>query len=332
MLRTSVACFGIVFSMLLLPRAGADELRPALLELREVKPGTYSVLWKTPLHQGAATEIRPELPEACELIGVRRDFLTASFSVSSWHSECSGELAGATIRIGGLREVPTDVLVRLERLDGSRQVARLSALSPSFTIEAASGLAGVALTYFNYGVTHILAGYDHLLFVLALILLVATGRQVVIAVTAFTLAHSVTLAIATLGLLRPAQTPIEAVIALSILFLAVEIARQHRGHDSLTVRKPWLIAFAFGLLHGFGFAAALLDAGLPQNDIPAALLFFNVGVEIGQIAFIGAVLLTIALLRRTWVYQPSWLRQVPQYAIGVLAAFWTIERVAGFWS
>ena len=325
-------CLGVLALMLSLSRASADELRPALLELRETQADSYNILWKTPFPDSGAVEISPELPPGCTATGARRNFLTNTLSVSSWRSTCRGGLDGQTIRIRGLGAVTIDVLVRLERLDGSKQIARLSAMSPSFTVEASPGLIGVAKTYFNYGVTHILAGYDHLAFVLALILLVGTGRKVVIAITAFTLAHSVTLATATLGIIRPAQTPIEAVIALSILFLAAEIARTHRGYDSLTVRKPWLIAFAFGLLHGFGFAGALLEAGLPQNDIPAALFFFNVGVESGQLVFIGVVLLTMALLRRSSLYQHLWLRRAPQYAIGVIAAFWTIERVAGFWS
>jgi hydrogenase/urease accessory protein HupE len=188
----------------------------------------------------------------------------------------------------------------------------------------------VAGDYTLLGIDHILSGFDHLTFVLALLLLVSGAGRLLITVTSFTLAHSITLAAATLGVLWVPGAPVEAVIALSILFVAHELVLVNRGEASLTARNPWIVAFAFGLLHGFGFAGALGDIGLPQNEIALALLMFNVGVEIGQLMFISAALAVIWLLHRLRSEWPAWLRQVPAYGIGGIAAFWVIERVAGF--
>ena len=310
----------------------ADELRPALLEIRETTAETYQILWKSPAQDGIPLAIDPTLPSACATLDGNTLLGTDTEFTTRWTVYCSPGLAGLTVRFTGKAMLNADVLLRVERLDGSLQIERVSPLLPEVIIQSRPGFRSTAITYTSYGIEHILAGFDHLLFVLALILLIANGRQVLFAVTAFTVAHSLTLAVATLGIFRPAQQPIEAVIALSILFLAVELAHKARGHDSLTQRWPWIVAFGFGLLHGFGFASALLAAGLPQQDIPVALLFFNLGVELGQVAFIGVVLAAIYLLRRTLLFQQMWLQPVPVYAIGVVAAFWTTERVLGFWS
>ena len=188
----------------------------------------------------------------------------------------------------------------------------------------------VARDYTLLGVDHILSGFDHLTFVLALLLIVSGARRLLITVTAFTLAHSITLAAATLGVLWVPGPPVEAVIALSILFLANELIKVNRGEASLTARNPWVVAFAFGLLHGFGFAGALGEIGLPQNEVPLALLMFNVGVEIGQLLFVAVVLVGLLLVKRLHDNWPVWLRQVPAYGIGGISAFWLIERVVGF--
>ena len=180
------------------------------------------------------------------------------------------------------------------------------------------------------GVDHILSGFDHLTFVLALLLIVSGWRRLLVTVTSFTLAHSITLAAATLGLMWVPGPPVEATIALSILFLASELVKVNRGESSLTARYPWVVAFRFGLLHGFGFAGALIEVGLPQNEIPLALLMFNVGVELGQLLFVAAILLLITLLRKVRADWPAWARQLPAYGIGSIAAFWFIERVSGF--
>lgn len=208
---------------------------------------------------------------------------------------------------------------------------RLTALSPESVVGGSGGFANTARTYLHFGITHILGGYDHLLFLIALMLLISSTWQVIGAVSGFTVSHSITLAVSVLGIFRPPQTVIEALIALSILILAVELVRKERGIHSLTTRKPWLIAFAFGLLHGFGFASALLETGLPQQDIPTALFFFNVGVELGQIAFIAGILI-LGKIVFSMLPRPFWLNHACHYALGSIAAFWTIERVAAFWT
>jgi hydrogenase/urease accessory protein HupE len=224
----------------------------------------------------------------------------------------------------------TDALVRIEFADGATWVGRLTPRAPQVTIPERRSGGSVAAAYLGLGVEHILLGIDHLLFVLALLLVTRGARRLVSTVTAFTVAHSITLALATLGVVRVPQAPVEAVIALSIVFVAAEIVRARRGVEGLTARAPWLVAFTFGLLHGFGFAGALSEIGLPQGQIPLALLLFNVGVEAGQLLFVAAVLAPLAVARRVRIELPRRLELVPPYAIGSLATFWVIQRVAGF--
>jgi len=238
---------------------------------------------------------------------------------------------GESIAIEGLEATFTDALVRIERADGGTQVRRLSPTAPSFAVEAAPGGLDVARTYLALGVEHIALGLDHLLFVLGLLLLVEGRRRLVATITAFTVAHSVTLAASTLGWVRLSQQPVEAVIALSIVFLAGEIAHEHQGRAGWTRRWPWLVAGSFGLLHGFGFAGALAQLGLPVNAIPAALLFFNLGVELGQLLFIGAALAVMAAARTFALFRSDWAWRVPVYGIGAVASYWTLSRVMGFW-
>lgn len=241
--------------------------------------------------------------------------------------------SAGTLRVAGMETALTDVLVRFERADGSARTGRLTAAAPSFAFDPAPGGLDVAAAYFRLGVEHILLGIDHLLFVLALMILTRGAWRLVKTITAFTVAHSLTLALATLGVVRVPQAPVEATIALSILFVAAEIVRAREGAAGLTGRAPWIVAFVFGLLHGFGFAGALSQVGLPPRAIPLALLFFNLGVEAGQLLLIGAVLGLGAALRPmarrapAWT-RPSWAARVPAYAIGGIAAFWVIARVA----
>ena len=249
-----------------------------------------------------------------------------------WQVRRKGGLDGTTIRIEGLQSTLTDVLVRLERLDGVTLTFSVTPSSPMFVIEAEPGHRDVARTYLVMGVEHILRGVDHLLFVLALVILVKGGKRLFWTITAFTGAHSLTLAAATLGWVHVPPPPVEASIALSIVFLASEIVQTRAGRPGLTYRQPWIVAFAFGLLHGLGFAGALSAIGLPANAIPVALLFFNVGVEIGQLLFITTVLGLIVIGRRLvrgipW-RQPEWLWRVPPYAIGGVAMFWVIQRIS----
>jgi hypothetical protein len=224
----------------------------------------------------------------------------------------------------------TDVLVRLERLDGSTQVTRLTPSAPSFVVEGAPRALEIVRTYSVIGVEHILTGIDHLLFVLALLIITGGGWKVVKTVTAFTISHSLTLTAATLGWVHVPQRPVEAVIALSIVFVAAEILRVHRGVETITSRAPWLVAFTFGLMHGLGFAGGLSEAGLPAGHIPSALLFFSIGVETGHFLFIGFVLAFISLVRRIRIPFPRWAEFVPPYAIGSVAMFWVIQRIAAF--
>jgi hydrogenase/urease accessory protein HupE len=203
---------------------------------------------------------------------------------------------------------------------------------PWVEIAAAPGLLAVIGAYVQHGIEHILFGFDHLLFVLALILIVRSRRALLWTITAFTLAHSITLSLATLGVVHVPGPPVEAMIAVSIMLLACEIVRLRRGQISLTSRWPWIVAFSFGLLHGFGFASALTDIGLPQGDIPLALFSFNIGVEIGQLMFIGVVLATLACLKRIGIPEAITRAATPvaTYAIGSTAAFWFVGRIAGF--
>ena len=316
-------------------KASAHEVRPAYLELRQTGAETYDALWKVP---GLGEELRlglyVELPASCTNLTAPRASMINNAFTERWTVKCAGGLAGRTIHVAGLTATTTDVLVHLERLDGSVQVTRLTPSAPSFTVEGAPRAIQVAATYLKLGVEHILLGVDHLLFVLALLILVKGTRRLITTITAFTLAHSLTLAGATLGLVHVPGPPVEAAIALSIVFAAVEIMRSRQGKSGLAARLPWVIAFSFGLLHGFGFAGALSAIGLPQSAIPIALLFFNVGVEIGQLLFIASVLAAIAFAKQVTlsleVPQPAWVWRVPPYAIGAVAMFWVIQRIAGF--
>jgi HupE / UreJ protein len=312
--------------------AGAHEIRPGYLELRETAPDEFAVLWKVPARGDERFGLRPVLPAHCVTEGPARGSFTGDAYVERLTARCDGAIAGARIAIDGLADTMTDVLVRIERASGAAQAIRLTPAAPSFVVEAVPGRLDVARTYLALGVEHILLGFDHLLFVLALLLLVGPTRRLVSTVTAFTVAHSLTLAAATLGLVHVPPQPVEASIALSIAFVAAELVHARQGVLSLTEQRPWVVAFAFGLLHGLGFAGALSEVGLPAQAIPVALLFFNVGVEIGQLLFIAAVLLVLALARRTGARAPAWAWRVPAYAIGAVAAFWTIERVAAFWT
>ncbi len=308
---------------------------PRISNCARPEPETYDALWKVPgLGDNLRLGLYVELPAGCTNVTEPRASMVNNAYTERWTVKCAGGLTGGTIHIAGLSATMTDVLVRLERLDGTTQVTRLTPSAPSFVVEAAPRALQVARTYLVLGVEHILGGIDHLLFVLALLILVKGTRRLIWTVTAFTVAHSLTLAGATLGFVHVPGPPVEAAIALSIVFVAAEIIHSRQGKAGLTERFPWVVAFTFGLLHGLGFASALNEVGLPQSAIPVALLFFNVGVEIGQLLFIASVFAVIALARqvarRIAVPQPAWAWRVPPYAIGSVAAFWVIQRVAAF--
>jgi hydrogenase/urease accessory protein HupE len=307
------------------------EVRPAYLELRQTGPETYDAFWKVPGQgENLRLGIYVELPAGSTNISAPRASMANNAFSERWTIKRPGGLTGGTIHIAGLTATMTDVLVRLERLDGSAQVTRLTPSAPSFVVEAAPHTLEVARTYSVLGVEHILTGIDHLLFVLALLIITGGGWKLVKTVTAFTISHSLTLTAATLGFVHVPQRPVEAVIALSIVFVAAEIVRIHRGLESITSRAPWLVAFSFGLMHGLGFAGGLSEAGLPAGHVPTALLFFSAGVEAGHFMFIGVVLAFIALVRLIRIPFPRWTELVPPYAIGSVAMFWVIQRIGTF--
>ncbi len=309
-------------------------LQPGYLELRLIDKDRYAVVWKTPATGGRPMAIAAQLPERCDPRTPGQPIWDGAAYLARWTASCPGGLEGGVIHIDGLDQTSTDVLVRFDFADGVSEARRLTPGDPSFTVSTQPSRLEVVQTYFLYGVEHILSGIDHLAFVLALLLLVKGVRRLIATVTAFTLAHSLTLAGATLGFVHMPGPPIEAVIALSIVFVASEIIHSRRGRPGLTERYPWVVAFTFGLLHGFGFAGALAEIGLPEKSIPIALLFFNVGVEVGQLLFIASVFAIIALARqitrRVNMPRPTWAWAVPPYAIGSLAVFWVIQRIAAF--
>ena len=314
--------------------AMAHESRPAYLEINETAAGRYSVLWRTPVLSGMRLPIALRFAEGVRtLIEPVESELNDSLIERRIIDTGPAGLIGQRIEFVGLQASITDVLVRVSRLDGSLTTTLVHPAQPWIEIAATPGAFSVAGTFLAHGIQHILGGFDHLLFVLGL-LLVSNGWMLVKTITAFTLAHSITLALAVLGAVRLPGPPVEATIALSILLLAVEIARKNRGEISFTLQWPWVVAFCFGLLHGFGFAGALAQIGLPQRDLPLALFTFNVGVEIGQLMFVAAVLSLRALLLRFRRARPTLLyaRPVASYGLGTLAAFWFFESVSGFWS
>ena len=339
MTRHFVFTLLLLLAVLALP-AQAHEVRPGYLQIRESAAEVYDVVWKVPANGEYRLSLYVRLPKECVGKPTQGSFVGGAF-VERWRAKCPGGLVGRTIWIDGLSATRTDVLARVERLDGTTQTVRLTPEQVSFVVAATPGAFEVVKTYLLLGVEHILSGVDHLLFVLALLFLVGSWRRLVATVTAFTVAHSITLAAATLGLVHVAQAPVEATIALSVVFVAAEILHVAQGKPGLTARAPWVVAFVFGLLHGFGFAGALRAVGLPEKDVPLALLFFNVGVEIGQLLFIAAVVAILSaasrLLRRStsqasgpWAAE-AYVRTPVAYMIGSVAAFWVVQRVVAFW-
>ena len=307
--------------------AFADAIRPAYLELREEKPGEFSVLWKIPMLGTARLPVEPEFSGGTKAVTSVTTRNPPGAAIQQWTLRAP-TLRGQTLRIRGLEGSMTDVLVRIEFSDGTKWVQRLTGQEPSASIPMRQSSWSVAGVYLKLGAGHILFGADHMLFVLGLLLIVKDRWMLVKTITAFTLAHSITLGVATLGYANVPIVPLNAAIALSILFLGPEIVRSWRGQTSFTIRNPWVVAFAFGLLHGFGFASALTSAGLPRTDLPLALLSFNVGVELGQLSLVGLVLSLERSFRILEIRWPRWAEALPGYAVGSLGAFWTIQRVA----
>lgn len=307
----------------------AHEARPCYLEVTETSAGQYAVLWRTPVLAGMRLPVSLQLPEGVrDLKDPGVDELTDSLVERRWITAGPGGLAGKRIAFPGLQATITDVLVRVKLLDGRSWSVIVHPSQPYFEIAAPESHLAVMAGYIAHGIRHISLGADHLLFLLGLLLIVRNRWMLVKTVTAFTVAHSITLALATLGLASLPVEPLNAAIALSILFLGPEIVRMWRGESSFTIRHPWVVAFAFGLLHGFGFASALTSAGLPRAELPLALLGFNVGVEIGQLGFVVLVLLLERAFRILEIRWPRWAEALPGYVVGSLGAFWTLQRVA----
>ncbi len=308
----------------------AHEVRPASLHLNQIDENTFQVYWKVPRKGEMVIRLQPVFPEATDLIQTELPKIMDGAMVYTFELKTDKPLYGQKVFINGLEKTLVDVLVTGTYLNGEKISLMLKPSSNSGNFPKAEDKLSVIKNYLVLGVEHIWFGIDHLLFVLALIIITVGFKKIVKTITAFTIAHSITLSMAVLGIANLPAPPVEAVIALSIVFLASEIIKNIQGKETLTSKKPWLVAFTFGLLHGFGFAGALAEVGLPPTEIPLALAFFNVGVELGQIVFVVVVLglLKILSLKKDW--SPT-LKQIPAYAIGSIAAFWTLERIIGFW-
>ena len=307
----------------------AHEIRPAYLQIMETADHHFDVLWKQPSVGTQLLRLVPQVSNGLLDAKPAEESVANSFLVRRWtHLPVTRDsFDGATIHIDGLEYTITDALVSISFANGQDIQEILRPRNPTLIVHL-TGTGKVPVpAYLLLGIEHILTGFDHLSFVLGLLLLVKSRLTLIKTITAFTIAHSLTLAAAALGLVHVNPSVIEALVAFSIVFVALELMRAYRGQYGLTARYPWLIAFTFGLLHGFAFAGSLAQIGLPEHNIPLSLLLFNVGVEIGQLLFVGAVLALIALLRRLPRRLPNWTTWIPPYAIGGLASFWVLQRL-----
>lgn len=314
------------------PAARAHDARPAYLQIDAETAQRYQLLWRRPVLAGMPLAVALRLPDDARTLGQPTVQESQGALTERRTIELPGGLAGRRIDFVGLETTITDVLVRVQRIDGASTTALVSGSRPWLEIQPPRGALATGAVYVRHGIEHILLGYDHLLFVLALCLLVRSRRVLLATITAFTVAHSITLAFAALGAVCVPIQPVEASIAFSIVLLAREVLGTQRGRDNLTVRRPWVVAFCFGLLHGFGFASALVEVGLPPGDVPLALFSFNVGVELGQLAFVSVVLALyqLALRVRLPAGARSFVRPATAWAIGALASFWFFERLGAF--
>jgi len=328
----SIKALFIVFTLLGGTVSKAHEIRPALLRVHETEPGIFDVTLKIPALGDRVIKLTPVFPEGFEVLGptVPRIVRGAYVEHLTLRSVNGQSLFGKRIIMEGLSALQIDVLVQMEFADGTSVSAIVQPTSPVFEVPERGSKAQVAGSYFGMGVFHILSGIDHLLFVLALMLIVVNYMKLLKTITAFTVAHSITLALAALGMVNVPPTPTEAIIALSILFLCVEIINSKKGKTSITEKYPWIVAMIFGLFHGLGFAGALSEVGLPQHEIPLALFMFNVGVEAGQIMFLAVALIVREGISRVRVNWPEWSWKLLPYSIGGLSAFWVIQRTLSF--
>ena len=309
----------------------ADIIRPSYVEIIQKTADSYSILLKVPQTNSESSEIKVKTIDGCKEINPHLRNVINNSAIERYILECKDTIKGKTVEIEGLEDTKMDLLLRLEFSDNSSQSALLNPLNRTYTIKEDASRLQIIKTYTWLGITHILMGFDHLMFVFLLLLIVKNMRRLLWTITAFTLAHSITMAGATLGIVHVPQQPVEAIIALSILFLAMEILHEQEGRVGLASKYPWIIAFIFGLLHGFGFAGALAEIGLPHHAITLALVFFNIGVELGQLIFVTTVILFALLLKK--LKHPHLIKSLETiviYFIGGLSAFWVFERVAAF--
>ena len=308
--------------------AMADDFRPAYLQLKQLDATTYDVLWRVPALDATTTlRLQPVFPPGTQDLTERTSSYAGNAAVLRWRIRVEGGMAGRAVEFPQLPGSRVDVLVRVERADGTEQLGRVLPVDPRFTVTSSPGRLEVVKTYTVLGIGHILLGFDHLLFVLALLFLVSFNRRLVLTITAFTVAHSLTLALSALDLLVLRSPPVEATIALSIMLIAGEAL--HR-QQTLSRRWPALVAFLFGLVHGLGFAGALKEIGLPENHLPVALLTFNVGVELGQLLVVGLAFVAYRFFARHPRFVGA--RRPALYAIGSIAAYWSIGRIVGMFA
>ena len=322
-------CLASLAAVLLCGQAQAHESQPGLLEVKQLSPSRYEVVWRAPIYYGKPHPAQVQLPESWQTVSEPTVRQLPDSALHRWVVDVAGgSIDGSMIRFPGLEATITDVFVRVSRLDGSEVSQVVRPFQPFAELRGERPWYVSSGEYLLLGFNHILMGIDHLLFVLGLLIIVQGRGMLIKTITAFTVAHSITLALATLGYASIPGPPLNAAIALSILFLGPEIVRVWRGQTSFTIQHPWVVAFAFGLLHGFGFASGLSTVGMPKAEIPLALLAFNIGVELGQLAFVLLMLLSYRALRVLQFRWPRWVEFAPGYAIGSLGAFWTIQRAA----
>lgn len=327
MMRILAICAAAV-TFMLSPSLHAHEVRPAYLQITQFSADKYRIVWKQPTMGELALRLVPHLSNGWLERRPADQYASAGFLISTWNIDSKEPLESSTVSVEGLEHTITDVLVRITLVDGHKVDAILRPEQPHLKISAERGESVAVPVFLVRGIEHILLGVDHLLFVLGLLLIVRNRWMLLKAVSAFTVAHSITLAAAMLTKVSLAPRLVESLIALSILFLAAEVLRAQRGAASLTTRYPWAVAFFFGLFHGMGFAAGLAEMGFAKDDLLAALLLFNVGVEIGQVAFIALVLGIGHLLSARAIVRPALLVRVPAYVVGIAGAYWTFQTSA----
>ena len=306
----------------------AHEIRPGYLEIKENADRSLLITWKQPVMGEYAIPLHPSISSGWMVDSLASISYTESYLIKRWQIPANhASLDEQTISIAGLEKTITDVLVQVTLLDEASFTYLIKPINPFVKLDLSKPQPPPVWQYIQLGIYHIWSGLDHLLFVLGLLLLVTKRSRLIWTITAFTVAHSITLALATLHIINVSAAFTEAAIALSIVFLAIELLRHYKGINGFAYHFPWLVSFLFGLLHGLGFASALQDVGLPENNIPLALFLFNVGVEAGQLAFVFVMLFLMAGIRRTRFQLPHWSYKLPAYTIGTMAMYWFIERV-----